>query len=89
VFDNRSSPGHTVVDVACGDRIGLLYALATALVSEGLDIHFAKISTVSGMATDVFYVTTADKQRVEDDGSVERVRRRLMDVARDLQEQKR
>jgi len=57
VMENKSSPHYTVVDVGTWDRIGLLYAISSAISALNLDIHFAKIATKANRATDVFYVT--------------------------------
>ena len=90
IVDNRSSEAYAIIDVICGDRVGLLYALATQLAADGLDIHFAKISTVGGMATDVFYVTdAASGRRLEDDARIESVRQRLLATCRDAQQARR
>ncbi len=56
-FDDRVSADYTVVDVACPDRPGLVYALSAGFSDAGADIAFAKINTVGGVARDVFYVT--------------------------------
>jgi [protein-PII] uridylyltransferase len=57
VVENKSSPHYTVVDVGTWDRIGLLYAISSAISALDLDIHFAKIATKANRAMDVFYVT--------------------------------
>ncbi len=57
VIENKASPRYTIIDVGTWDRIGLLYAISSAISALDLDIHFAKIATKANRATDVFYVT--------------------------------
>lgn len=47
----------TRVRVRTADRVGLLHDLARAIASQGLDIRRAVITTVRGVASDVFEVT--------------------------------
>jgi [protein-PII] uridylyltransferase len=55
-IDNEVSRDFTVVEVITEDRPGVLYAIARALFSEGLDIHRSKIASEANRAIDVFYV---------------------------------
>jgi [protein-PII] uridylyltransferase len=72
-FDNRVSAGHTVVDVECPDRPGLLYALSAGISDAGADIAFAKINTVDKVAHDVFYITV-NGAKAEDRETHRRIR---------------
>ncbi|MGD0089745.1 MAG: hypothetical protein ABSE73_07480, partial [Planctomycetota bacterium] len=87
--DNKLSGKFTVVDVLCGDRIGLLYGLSRALGDLGCDIHFAKIATTQGVVTDVFYITEVGGGQVTDTEKLLNIRRLLKAVAADFQEAKR
>src|SRR5579862_711806 len=87
--DNKLSSQFTVVDVKCGDRIGLLYILSRALADLSCDIHFAKIATNQGLVTDVFYVTESGAGQVTDPEKMANVRRLLKAVAEDYMEAKR
>ncbi len=64
-FDNDSSTTHTVVDIDTGDRTGLLYDIAQALVSGGVDIVSARIMTDARRVRDAFYVRL-DGMKLED-----------------------
>jgi len=75
--DNRVSPTHSVVDVVCGDRVGLLWSMASALSDASLDIAFARVSTLGGVVTDVFYVTRQDGSKLEDAAGIEALKARL------------
>ncbi|HEX4622338.1 MAG TPA: [protein-PII] uridylyltransferase, partial [Myxococcaceae bacterium] len=55
--DNRASQRFTVVDVRAEDRVGLLYALASALHRAEVEIALARITTEAHRAIDSFYVT--------------------------------
>ena len=50
----------TGVRVRAADRVGLLHDLARAIASQGLDIRRATITTIAGVAADVFDLTDAE-----------------------------
>jgi [protein-PII] uridylyltransferase len=83
--DNNLSDKHTVIDVICGDRVGLLYGLTRALADLSSDIHFAKIATTQGLVTDVFYVTEISGEKVTDPEKMLNIKRLLKAVASDFQ----
>lgn len=56
-LDNRASQRFSVIDVRTQDRMGLLYAVASALHEAGVEIALAKIATEANRAIDSFYVT--------------------------------
>ncbi len=66
VFDNNSSHNCTIIDIFAGNRHGLLYTIAGALVELDLSVQLAKISTYGNMVVDVFYVTCSDGNKLED-----------------------
>jgi [protein-PII] uridylyltransferase len=82
-IDNRLSDTHTVIEVKCADRLGLLYQITRTLSSLGLDIGSARIATEIDQAFDTFYVSDRQGRRVEDPADVGRVREAL---ARALQD---
>lgn len=59
------------------DRVGLLSDLAAVLTDEGLDVHFAKVSTEAGNARDTFSVRRDGAKVSDPDALVAAVRRRL------------
>jgi [protein-PII] uridylyltransferase len=67
MIDNTISDNHTVIEVQTQDRFGLLYKLTRLLFEQGLDIALAKISTEANRAIDVFYVTDAQGEKIDDD----------------------
>jgi len=72
--DNRLSDTHTVIEVKCPDRLGLLWQITGALSSLELDIGSARIATEIDQALDTFYVSDRRGRRLEDPAAVERVR---------------
>ena len=58
----------TAVRVRAADRVGLLYDIARAIAETELDIHWARALTQDGIARDVFHVTDASGEPVDDPG---------------------
>lgn len=58
----------TAVHVIAPDRPGLLHDLALAVSATGLDIRWARVQTVSGIARDTFHVVDEAGDPVDDDG---------------------
>ena len=75
--DNSLSDTHTVVEVKCPDRVGLLYLITRTLSREGLDISSARIATEIDQAFDAFYVTDRAGRKVEDPAVLGRIREAL------------
>ncbi len=76
-LDNQLSDSHTVVEVKCPDRVGLLYLITRTLSREGLDIGSARIATEIDHAFDAFYVTDRQGRKIEDAEATNRVREAL------------
>jgi [protein-PII] uridylyltransferase len=76
-IDNRLSETHTVVEVKCPDRVGLLYLITHTLSGEGLDIASARIATEIDQAFDAFYVTDRQGRKIEDPEAMAQVREAL------------
>lgn len=77
---NAISKACTVIRIKANDRKGLLFRIAGAISSLGLDIVTAKIATWRDVAEDSFYVVTRDGIKVPDeklDELKERLRERL------------
>jgi len=74
---NHLSDSHTVVEVKCPDRVGLLYAITRTLSALGLDIASARIATEIDQAYDTFYVTDRQGRRIEDAAAMARLREAL------------
>ncbi len=76
-LDNQLSDTHTVVDVKCPDRVGLLYLITRTLSREELDIGSARIATEIDQAFDAFYVTDGEGRKIEDPAAMEGIREAL------------
>ncbi|MFL6204598.1 MAG: cation:proton antiporter [Acidimicrobiales bacterium] len=59
-FDSSASPWHTVCEVRCTDRPGLLHALATSFTAAGVEVKSANVSAHDGLVIDRFEVTDRD-----------------------------
>jgi [protein-PII] uridylyltransferase len=75
--DNHLSDTHTVIEVKCPDRVGLLYTITRTLAALGCNIASARIATDIDQALDAFYVTDRQGRRFEDLQMVERIRAEL------------
>ena len=71
-----------MVEVNALDRVALLAALARAIHDCGLRIHSAHIATYGERAVDVFYLTGADRTKLDAD-EVARLRAALLAAARE------
>lgn len=71
----------TTIRVEAPDRPGLLYDLARAVSASGLDIRWAKILTVEGMAIDTFHVVAADGSPETDPGVLGHLSMRIRESA--------
>ena len=79
-LDNQLSDSHTVLEVKCPDRVGLLYVITRTLSAHGLDIASARIATEIDQAYDTFYLTDRQGRRLEDEAAMTRVRDSLEDA---------
>jgi [protein-PII] uridylyltransferase len=75
--DNEASAHYTVVEVFTADRLGVLFKITYTLHQLGLSIHVAKISTNVDQVADVFFVTTAEGDKVEDSARIEAISQTL------------
>ncbi len=79
-IDNNTSRRFTIIDVITLDRTGLLYAITRTLFEMELSVWRAKIGTFLDQVVDVFYVTDRQDRKVNDQGRLDEIRRRLIDV---------
>jgi len=54
--DEHYSDHYVILEVQSPDRLGLLYEINQIIFQQGLDIHFAKISTRAEKVFDIFYL---------------------------------
>ncbi len=79
---NDVSAHATVVEIRAPNRPRLLYDVASVLAELCLDIKSAKISTMSGTAADVFYITDLEGNKVVDPDYLREVRAALTHTLR-------
>ncbi len=87
VLDNDSSSQFTVIEVYGGDRVGTLYQLTQTLSDFSLNIHKARIATEVEQLIDIFYVTGADGNKVQDVQQQEKIQATLLKIIADGQEE--
>jgi [protein-PII] uridylyltransferase len=73
-IDNRLSDDHSVVEVKCPDRLGLLYLITRTLSAQGLDIASARIATEIDQALDTFYVHDRDGRKLAEPAGTAAIR---------------
>ena len=84
VFDNHSSPSHTIIEIETEDRLGLLHTIATVLAGLGVDIALARIHTSNGGASDAFYVSEAGGKPILGAARQKEIRAALLTAIRAL-----
>lgn len=63
-WDHQFSERSTILEVRTGDRLGLVYKIASTLTAFNLDIIFAKVATEKNRAFDIFYVTNGSGEKL-------------------------
>lgn len=77
-IDNKISREYTVIEIRTDDRFGLLYTVAQALSHLSVNIVSAKLSTRVSQAVDVFYVHSAQKQKIENIDVIHEIKQTLI-----------
>ena len=77
IFDNTSTPAATVLEVRCGDRLGVLYRITKALAEMMLDIRTAKVATLGHEVVDTFYVRDVDGNKITDEATQREIERAI------------
>lgn len=80
IIDNDSSHTHTLVEIHCADKRGLLYRVTNALAQAGCSISTAHIATYGEKVVDVFYIQTEDNQKLRDTAAQAALRAALQEV---------
>ena len=77
---DKASTRTTVVEINARDRPGLLARLAQVIHAAGHQLHSAHIATYGERAVDVFYLSDAGGQKLDND-AVQQLREQLLAVA--------
>ena len=67
----------TVLEVATPDRPGLLARIGQIFVQFGVDLQAAKIQTLGERVEDVFFLTDANQQPLQDEALCEAIQRAI------------
>jgi len=78
-LDQDASATATVVEVRAADVVGQLHRITEALVSCGLDVLSARVSTYGAAVVDSFYVRGPDGQKLADPAVIADVERAVTD----------
>ena len=84
-IDNNTSPRSTIIDVFAHDRPGLLYTATRTIFQLGLSVILAKIATHLDQVVDVFYVTDANGEKIEDGDRLRHIREHLFETIQEFE----
>ena len=84
--DNSTSESFTILDIFTADQPGLLYAITRTIFELGLSVGRAKIGTYLDQVANVFYVTDQAGHKIRDEGRLDEIGRRLVEVIQGLSE---
>jgi [protein-PII] uridylyltransferase len=82
--DNNVSHTHTVIEVVCSDRPGILYEMTRLLNENKLQISNAKISTYGEKVVDVFYVKDMYGIKIENEKLIKDLKHKLINALQEL-----
>ena len=77
-FHDGASSNATVMEVRCATQIGILYRIARAIASIGLDIRHANVQTVGLDVIDTFYVRNWSDELVTDRAHRKEIERAIL-----------
>jgi len=77
--DNTASDFYTIIEVYTHDRPGLLYRITKKIFEMDLNIWMARISTKVDQVVDVFYLQDLRGAKIEDERTLSRIRKELME----------
>ena len=80
LIDNKASSTHTVIEVNGRDFPGLLHKITACLASLGLQIQTASVSTYGERVVDVFYVKDVFGLQIHNEGRLQDIRQRLLQI---------
>ncbi|MEC4676576.1 MAG: [protein-PII] uridylyltransferase [Nitrospirota bacterium] len=64
-FDNEASEEYSLIELFSDDRVGLLFDISDIMSKKGITIISAMINTEAGLAHDVFYVQSENKEKLD------------------------
>ena len=81
IFYDNSPARHTLIEITAPDRLGLLYEVLCTISEAGYEIVSARITTEIGAAMDSFSITGKEGAKIPNDGSLDKLKWALRDVA--------
>jgi [protein-PII] uridylyltransferase len=78
-IDNEVSDFFTAIEFVSAPAVSLLYDVARAVYSLGMDIRFARVNSDHERTRGVLYVRDAEGQKIEEEETV-RVRKKLVSM---------
>ena len=76
-LDNATADNYTILTIFAYDRMGLLYLITHTLYELELEVHLAKIATYLDQVVDVFYLTSRNGEKIEDEERLKLIRRQV------------
>ncbi|WCL49368.1 hypothetical protein [Leptospira sp. GIMC2001] len=80
-FNNTANEIYTILEIRLSDSIGLLYRILEVLLSQGIEIHFARVATSADFAYDTFYLLDKSGSKLEDQKQLTELRQKIFQAA--------
>ena len=78
-FSRENESGQTVIEVISTDQPGLLSQIAQALSEQPIVLHNARITTIGERAEDLFFISSANSQSIDENRISEAIYRAIGD----------
>ncbi len=72
-INNTDSAAATIVEIDTADNFGLVHKITRCFYESRINVVAAKLSTRNDQACDVFYVTDAQKNKIQDEADIQRL----------------
>jgi len=82
-FIDEASSNATVLEIRCPTRIGILYRIARAIATIGLDVRHANVQTIGVDVVDTFYVRNWSNELVTDPAHRAEIKRAILHALQD------
>ncbi len=84
IVDNKTSDEYTILDIKCKNAPGVLYKITKVIMSLGLQINTANISTYGDRVVDIFYLKNAFGSKVDDKTTIEKVKNSILQELKEI-----
>ncbi len=79
-FHDDLTSRYTVIELITTDHAGLLSKIGQLFLTENINLHSAKITTIGSRVEDMFYVTNQQFQPISDKETLDNLRCKLLEV---------